>query len=48
MQSPEDLRADARRLLELVKRSSDLKRKERYATLALELAQRAEELSRKD
>jgi len=48
MQTPEELRADARRLLEIVRRSSDPKRKQRYATRAFELAQLAEELTRKD
>lgn len=48
MQTPEELRVDARRLIEASKRSSDQKRKERYAERALELAQLAEDLSRRD
>jgi len=48
MQSPEEMRAEARCLVELAKRISDEKRKERYAARAFALAQWAEELSRKD
>lgn len=48
MQTPEELRADARRLLEASKRASEQKRKSRYAERAFELAQLAEELSRRD
>jgi len=48
MQTPEELRTDARRLIEASKRSSDQKRKNRYAERAFELAQLAEELSRRD
>lgn len=48
MQTPEELRADARRLIAISKHSSNQKRKSRCAERALELAQLAEELSRKD
>ncbi len=48
MQSPEEMRAEARRLVELAKRVSDQNRKERYAARAFALAQWAEELTRKD
>ena len=46
MQTPEELRADARRLIALSKRCTDPKRAERFAGRALELAQWAEQLSR--
>jgi len=46
MQTPEELRADARRLIALSKRCTDPKRAERFAARAFELAQWAEQMSR--
>ena len=46
MQTPEELRANARRLIALSKRAADPRRAERFAGRAFELAQLAEQLTR--